>query len=65
MVVEIKSTDSAEEIDRKLQAIKNESARKQKEAEAARIEQLMKYFGSIKSDADPLALQKQWRNDWE
>jgi len=65
MVVEIKSTDTPEEIQEKLQAIKNETARKQKEAEDTRREQLMKYFGSIKSDMDPLALQKQWRNEWD
>jgi hypothetical protein len=65
MVVEIKSTDSAEEIQRKLQAIKQSSEQKQLIAANERRERLMKCFGAIKSDLDPLEIQRQLRSEWD
>jgi len=65
MVVEIKSTDTPEEIQEKLQAIKDERLRRQKEIDDQRKENIKKYFGCWKSDLDPLELQKKWRDEWE
>lgn len=65
MVVEIKSTDSAEEIQQKLQAIMQASEQKQLIAAKERREKLMKCFGAIKSDLDPLEIQKQLRSEWD
>jgi hypothetical protein len=64
MVVEIKSTDSAEEIQQKLQAIKNETLRTEQEATEERVKRFEKYFGKWTFEGDPLALQKQWRDEW-
>lgn len=64
MVVEIKSTDTAEEIQKKLQAIKDETLKNQQEATEERVKRFEKYFGKWKFDGDPLALQKQWRDEW-
>ena len=64
MVVEIKSTDTPEEIQEKLQAIKNETLRKQQEINEDRYKRIEKYFGCWKTDVDPLELQKQWRDEW-
>ena len=65
MVVEIKSTDTAEEIQEKLQAIMQLSKQKQAIAAKERRERLMKCFGVIKSDLDPLEIQKQLRSEWD
>ena len=65
MVVEIKSTDTAEEIQEKLNAIKEESGRIKQEAAEKRAERFDKYFGQWKIAIDPLELQKQWRDEWD
>jgi 5'-deoxynucleotidase YfbR-like HD superfamily hydrolase len=65
MVVEIKSTDTPEEIQEKLQAIMKSSERKQAIAANERRERLMKCFGAIKTDLDPLEIQKQLRSEWD
>jgi restriction endonuclease S subunit len=61
MVVEIKQTDTPEEVEKKLLAIREETEKKKIE----RKERIMKHFGSIKIDIDPLELQRQWRNEWD
>jgi hypothetical protein len=65
MVVEIKSTDSPGEIQEKLHAIKQEAEKKQHEAVEKKEQRFEKYFGMWKTDIDPLALQKQWRDEWD
>ncbi|CAM3700211.1 hypothetical protein MUGA111182_03930 [Mucilaginibacter galii] len=65
MVVEIKSTDTPQEVDKKLQAIMQASEQKQLIAANERRERLMKCFGAIKSDLDPLEIQKQLRSEWD
>jgi hypothetical protein len=65
MVVEIKSTDSEEEIQRKLQAVKEEAARDQQQSADEREKRFDKYFGKWKTAIDPLELQKRWRNEWD
>lgn len=65
MVVEIKSTDTSEEIQEKLQAIRRSSKQRHIIAANKRKEELMKCFGAIKSDLDPLEIQKQLRSEWD
>ena len=61
MVVEIKQSDTPEEVEKKLAAIRGETEKKRQE----KIDRVMKYFGSVKLDIDPLELQKQWRSEWD
>ena len=65
MVVEIKRTDTPEEIKEKLKAINAETSKKQQIAEEERKQRLMKFFGAIKTELDPLEIQRQLRNEWD
>ena len=51
MVVEIKNTDTPEEVDKKLQEM-NEHIKQR------RIKRFKPYFGILKTTTDPLAFQK-------
>ncbi|QQL48847.1 hypothetical protein [Mucilaginibacter ginkgonis] len=61
MTVEILQSDTPEEVDNKLSQIDKQIDKKNEE----RFKRVMKYFGSVKLDIDPLKLQRQWRDEWE
>ena len=65
MVVEIKSTDTPEERDEKLRAVMDASAKRRNEVEREKRARLMKLFGTIKFDGDPVELQRKWRDEWD
>ena len=57
MVVEIKNSDTADEVKKKLDEFNTKIAKKQHA-------DLSKYFGTLKLDKDPVALQHKWRDEW-
>lgn len=65
MVVEIKSTDTPEEVAEKLKAIKKKCTKEGGETPEQREARFDKYFGAIKFDGDPVELQRKWRDEWE
>jgi len=62
MVVEIKNTDTPEEVKRKLQGVRDEMGKREHE----RKEEIKSFFGILKRpDIDPIAIQRKLRDEWD
>jgi CRISPR/Cas system-associated exonuclease Cas4 (RecB family) len=62
MVVEIKQTDTPEEVKKKLQVFQDEMVRKENE----RKERIKSFFGILKrDDINPIEIQRKLRDEWD
>lgn len=65
MIIEIKQSDSREEVEAKLQQMHDHVSKKEEERqEKEKKEKLKSLFGSIKLKEDPVVMQRRWRDEW-
>ncbi len=65
MTVELLQSDTPEEKEKKLQAFLEYRDKKSEEERQIKLDRIKKFFGVIKSDLDPLELQKKMRDEWD